>query len=137
MSRIPTSAQHPALPAPPDSPRGVVGFVRRHPLGAFFAWFFTVGQIIAFIPVVADTPLPQHVYIVGSTLLGLLLPTFVITRIVDGPAGVRALWQRAVHVRAAAAWYALALLGIPLLAVLITAALLGTPAGVSPSARAA
>jgi membrane protease YdiL (CAAX protease family) len=92
-----------------------------------------VGQLIAFIPVVADTALPQHVYIVASTLLGLLLPTIVITRIVDGRAGVRALWQRALHVRIAAAWYALAVLAIPLLAVLIAAAFLGAPAGLSPS----
>jgi membrane protease YdiL (CAAX protease family) len=110
-----------------------VRFVHRYPLGAFFAWFFTVGQLIAFIPVVADTPLPQHVYIVASTLLGLLLPTVVITRIIDGPAGVRALRRRAVHVRVPAAWYALAMPAIPLLAVLIAAAFLGTPAGLSPS----
>jgi membrane protease YdiL (CAAX protease family) len=133
VSPIPANAQHTPLPAPSDSRRSIVGFVHRYPLGAFFAWFFTVGQVIAFIPVVADTPLPQQVYIVGSTLLGLLLPTFVITRIVDGPAGVQALWQRVVHVRVAAAWYAVAVLAIPLLAVAIAAAILGTPAGLSPS----
>jgi membrane protease YdiL (CAAX protease family) len=134
MSAIPAGAHPAPQPATSGSRRGLAGFVRRHPLGAFFAWFFTVGQAIAFIPVLADTPLPRHAYIVASTLLGLLLPTLVITRIVDGPAGVRALWHRAVHVRAAASWYALALLAIPLLAVLIAATFLGTPARLSPSA---
>ncbi len=136
MAPVATNAQQTPQPAMPEFRRGFVLFVRRHPLGAFLAWFFTVGQAVAFIPVLADTPLPQHVYIVASTLIGLLLPTFVITRIVDGPTGVRALWQRAAHVRVPAAWYALALLGIPLLAVAIAAACLGTPAGLSPSTLA-
>src|SRR3712207_2308112 len=89
MAPIATNAQHAPPPATSGSGRGVVRFVHRHPLGAFFAWFFTVGQGIAFVPVLADTPLPPHAYIVGSTLIGLLLPTFVITGIVDGPTGVR------------------------------------------------
>jgi membrane protease YdiL (CAAX protease family) len=132
MSTTPVGAPKTPQPATSDPRPGLAGFVGRHPLGTFFAWFFTAGQAVAFIPVVADTPLPQHVYVVASTLIGLLLPTFVITRIVDGPAGVRALWRRAVHVRVAPAWYALALLGIPLLAVAIAAAVLATPAGLSP-----
>jgi membrane protease YdiL (CAAX protease family) len=135
MSAIPADA-HQAPTTPRPGPH-LTGFVRRHPLGAFFAWFFTAGQAIAFIPVVTDTPLPQHVYVVASTLVGLLLPTFVITRIVDGPAGVRALWRRTVHIRASAAWYATALAAVPLLAVVIAAAALGTPAGLSPAALGA
>jgi hypothetical protein len=128
MSAIPTGAHPAPQPATPRSNPGITGLARRHPLGAFFAWFFPVGQIIAFIPVVADAPLPQHVYIVGSTLIGLLLPTVVITWIVDGPAGVRALWRHAVHIRVTASWYAVALPTVPLLAVTIAAAFLGAPA---------
>ena len=108
--------------------------VRAHPVTSLFLWFFTVGQAVAFLPVMADLPVAP--FVVVSTLLGLLLPTLVITRIVDGPAGVRALGQRVVHVRLTASWYALALLAIPLLAVLIAAALLGMPAGLSPPALA-
>ncbi len=136
MAPIATNPHQTPQPAMSEYRRGFVRFLHRHPLGAFFAWFFTVGQAVAFIPVVADTPLPPHAYVVASTLIGLLLPTFVITRVVDGPAGVRALWRRAVHVRVAASWYALALLGIPLLAVAIAAAVLTTPAALSPSALA-
>jgi membrane protease YdiL (CAAX protease family) len=123
-------------PQPPDRPapeRGITGVIRRHPLGVFFAWFFTVGQALAFTPVLIDTGLPAQVFVVASTLIGLLLPTVVITRIVAGRAGVRALWRRAVDVRVSLAWYALALLGLPLLAVVVTAALLGMPADLSPS----
>ncbi len=53
MAPIATNAQHTSPPATSDSGRGIVRFVHRHPLGAFFAWFFTVGQVIAFIPVLA------------------------------------------------------------------------------------
>lgn len=103
---------------------------------AFLAWFFTVGQILAFTPVVFDTGVPPQVFVNGSTLIGLLLPAVVITRIVDGPAGVRALWRRAVHVRVGLGWYALALLAMPLLAVFIAVAILGGPVGLSPSVLA-
>ncbi len=137
MSAIPAGAHKAPQPTTHRPGPGITGVIRRHPLGAFFAWFFTVGQVIAFIPVVTDAPLPQHVYVVASTLVGLLLPTFVITRIVDGPAGVRALRQRTVHIRTSAAWYAVALTAVPLPAVVIAAAVLGIPAGLSPPAFAA
>ena len=129
---------HPTLTPVRAAPEpGMAGVIRRHPLGAFFAWFFTVGQAFAFTPVLFDTGLPAQVFVVASTLVGLLLPTFVITWIVAGRAGVRALWQRAVDVRVSPAWYALALLGLPRLAVAGTAVLLGMPAGLSPSVLAA
>jgi hypothetical protein len=87
-------------------------------LTAFLAWFFTVGQALVFAPVVArhyGVDLPLQVFVV-STLIGLLLPAVVITRIVDGPAGVRQLWRRAVDVWVSARWYALALAGMLVLA---------------------
>lgn len=84
-----------------------------------------------------DLPGPPQLFVVGSTLVGLLLPTLVITRIVDGPAGLRALWRRAVAVRVAAAWYALVLLGLPLVALAITVAVDGLPADLSPAALGA
>jgi uncharacterized protein len=112
-----------------DHKPGPVRFIARHPLSAFFTWFFTVGQAIAFIPVlVDDLPVPPQVFIVASTLVGLLLPAAVITRIVDGPTGLHALWQRAFHVRISLGWYAFALLVVPLTAAAITVAVLGAPA---------
>ena len=110
----------------------LVRFVRRHPLAAFLLWFFTVGQALAFTPVVANASgadLPVQPFVVASTLVGLLLPSLVITRIVDGPAGLRALWARAVKTRAALGWYLLAVLGVPVVALGITFALIGAPTG--------
>jgi hypothetical protein len=58
-------------------------------------WFFPIAWAIAFIPVVAKrtlgVELPQEVFLSGAALLGGLLPVVVITRMVDGPAGLDAL----------------------------------------------
>lgn len=115
----------------PERTGPVVRFVRRRPLLSFILWFFTVGQVLAFFPLIANSSgasLPTQPFIVASTLLGLLLPAAVITRIVDGREGLRALWRRAVDTRVALGWYLLAVLGAPLLAVAIAVGLLGVPA---------
>ena len=79
--------------------RPLARWVRAHPVGAFLAWFFTVGWAIGFIPVVAkralSIDLPFDAFLIASTWLGLLLPAVVITRVVDGPAGVRELRRAA------------------------------------------
>jgi uncharacterized protein len=117
----------------PDQPRNTVaGFVRRRPLTAFLVWFFTVGQALVFTPIVArnyGVQLPPQVFVVASTLVGLLLPAIVITRVTDGPAGVRQLWRRAIDVWVAARWYALALAGMPLLSIVLAVTLFGAPTG--------
>jgi hypothetical protein len=64
----------------------VVGWIRAHPIGAFLAWFFTVGWAVAFIPFVAKraygVEFPSfEPFVIASTWLGLLLPTVVITRL--------------------------------------------------------
>lgn len=108
----------------------VARFVRRRPLTAFLAWFFTVGQALVFAPIVArgyGVELPPQVFVVASTLIGLLLPAVLITWIVDGPAGVRQLWRRAVDVWVGARWYVLALAGMPALATALAVAFFGAP----------
>ncbi len=53
----------------------MIQFIGRHPIAAFFAWFFTVGQVLAFTPVlVGDALGPPQLFICASTLVGLLLP---------------------------------------------------------------
>jgi uncharacterized protein len=104
----------------------VVAFVRRRPLTAFFLWFFTVGQAFAFVPLVVDGPYPQ-VFIDLSTVVGLLLPALVITRIVDGPAALRALLRSSFAWRISPRWYALALLAVPGLAVALALVAAGAP----------
>lgn len=113
-----------------DDGGAVRRFVRRHPLGTFFGWFFTIGQALAFAPVIAEsTPasVPRQTFIVASTLIGLLLPALVITRIVDGPAAMRGLLRRSVAWRRSAVWYLVALLAVPLVALLLAVAVDGVP----------
>ncbi len=109
----------------------VATWVRAHPVAAFLGWFFPVGWAIAFIPVVVKQPfgldLPLEVFLSAATLLGLLLPAVVITRFVDGPAGVQALRRRVFHVRASIGWYALALFAVPITALILAAVLYGMP----------
>jgi membrane protease YdiL (CAAX protease family) len=105
-----------------------VGFVARHPLAAFFGWFFTVGQAFAFAPVVFETGVPHQVFIVGSSMFGLLLPALVITRITEGPDGVRVWAQSLVNWRVSIGWYAFALLAVSAVSVAGTVLLLGPPA---------
>jgi hypothetical protein len=112
-------------------PAGVVAFIRRRPLTSFFLWLFTVGQAFAFAPVVMQwttgvEPAYWQVFVLGSTLVGMLLPAVVITRIVDGPDAVRELWRRAFAVRVPLRWYALTL-ATPLVAIALAALLVGPP----------
>ena len=117
--------------APAPAPAGpVVSFVRRRPLTAFFLWFFTVGQAFAFVPVLVDVPAPQ-VFIDLSTVVGLLLPALVITRVVDGPDALRALLRSSFAWRIAPRWYVLALLVVPGVAVALLAATGTLASGVS------
>ena len=123
-----TTTSSPRPSAPTGS--GVVGFIRRRPLTSYLIWFFTVGQAFAFAPLVARAhhiEVHAQLFIIASTVLGLLLPAVVITRIVDGPEGLRALWARTVHVRVPLRWYALALIGVPVATVALTVVLFGAP----------
>ncbi|SFO78431.1 hypothetical protein SAMN05660464_1171 [Geodermatophilus dictyosporus] len=109
----------------------LVGVVRQHPVASFLAWSFPVGQVIAFQPVVArawyDVDLPTAPFVVLANLVGLLLPAVVVTRVVDGRAGVRALWCRAARVRVPPRWYGLALVVVPVASAATAVALLGPP----------
>ncbi len=72
-------------------------FIRRNPVLSFFLWFFTVGQALAFFPILASIPgreVPAQPFVVASTLIRLLLPAVMITYVVDGKAGLRSLWRR-------------------------------------------
>jgi hypothetical protein len=59
-------------------------FVRRRPVTAFLLWFFTVGQMVAFVPVVAaahGAEVATEPFTIAGTLVGLLLPALVLSRV--------------------------------------------------------
>jgi membrane protease YdiL (CAAX protease family) len=106
-------------------------WVRTHQLTAFLAWFFTIGWGIAFIPLVvqrvSNVDVPVEAFLIAATLVGLLLPTLVMTWLVDGRSGVVALWQRAILVRASLGWYLLAVLAVPVCALALAMLVYGLP----------
>ena len=110
----------------PDHGR-LAGMIRRRPILAFLAWFFTVGQAFAFAPMYVDTPMPDQWFIIGSTLIGLLLPALVITRIVDGPEGLAAMGRRILEIRAPIRIYLVGVALMPLMALGLAVAILGPP----------
>ena len=128
---------HPVLStersATDDAPRRPAGFIRRHPLIAFFAWFTVVGQAFALAPVILaangiDTVVPFQVFIIGSTLFGLLLPALAITGITGGRVAARRMLSSAVRVRAGVPAYILILLGVPVIAITLMTVVGGVPA---------
>jgi membrane protease YdiL (CAAX protease family) len=121
--------------AAPLGNRGV-RWLAGHPVLALVVWFFTVGQAIAFTPVIASSigaHLPEQPFTVASTWLGLLLPAVAITWLVDGPTKTRALLKRLTAVRRPVRWYVLCLAVVPLTSLAITTATLGVPVVASPS----
>jgi len=117
------------------SGRGVVGWVRRHPVGTFLIWTYAVGQPLALTPVVAEKvygiALPTEPFLIAATAVALLLPVLVITWIVDGSQGLRTLRRRMLKVRLPIRWYLLPLVVVPMLVVLPLVLSEGAPAGLS------
>ncbi len=116
-------------------PRQLRDRIARHPVAAFLAWALPVTQALAFTPAVVEdlggVQLPMGPFLVAGTLLGLLLPALVLTRLVDGTTGLRVLWSRVGRVAVPLRWYALALLGVPLVTAAISVAADGPPAELS------
>lgn len=108
--------------------------VTRHPLAAFLVWFATVGQALAFVPVLTD--LPSEPFLIAATFVGLLLPAVVITRIVEGPQGLRALRRRTFRVRVPARWFLFGVIAVPVITAAATVAFAGPPPAVSASGLA-
>ena len=94
-------------------------------------WFFTVGQAIAFVPLIAHrtsgADLPTEPFLLAATFVGLVLPTIVITSITDGKQGLRALRQRTLKVWVPLRWYAFAVVGVPVIIVALWAMVSGPP----------
>ena len=124
--------ENPAITASRDGSR-VVSWVRAHPIVALCVWFYPVAWAIALLPLVVQRPfsveVPQGVFNSAATLLGGILPVIVITRLVDGPAGLVALARRLAVLpsRGAIGWYALVLLALPILCLVLAALIFGPP----------
>src|SRR5919202_2828485 len=114
----------------------VTAWIRNYPVGAFLLWFFTVGWTITFMPLVARRALHMELlfqpFALASNMMGLLLPLVVITHVVDGPEGVHLLLHRLLKVRASVGWYTVALVAVPVTALVLVRSIFG-PSDASPS----
>ena len=130
-----------SVPRGPSTPTtGIAAAVRRHPVSVFLVWFFTVGQAVAFAPLIArwttGVDLPTEPFLLAATAVGLVLPTLVITWITDGVPGLMDLLRRSSKVWFPARWYAFAVVGVPATLVALWAAVSGPPEDMSSSAAA-
>ncbi len=125
------SMQHPIPAVTTATPVGVPalkGWISRHPVLAYLALAYAVCWTIFLFPLLSrgglgilplDAP-PVEVFILLVSVVGLAGSAFVITAIVDGRSGVRLLASRLVRWRVGIQWYAVALFG------LLVTALIGT-----------
>lgn len=112
--------------APPAPPRGLVGWIRRRPLIAFFAlanllswgawtpyvfsenglgvWSFRFPDILGTSQILGVLP---------GAYLGPITAAFLVTAVVDGRAGLRAWARRLWRWKVAPRWYAITLLSVP------------------------
>ena len=103
-------------------------WVAGHPVAALLVWFFTVGQALAFAPVVASSvgrDLPVEPFTTASTWFGLLLPAVYVTWAADGDAGLRSLGRGLRPARAG--WFVAVLVAVPVAGLGIAAVAAGWP----------
>ncbi|GAA4810684.1 type II CAAX endopeptidase family protein [Actinomycetospora chlora] len=115
----------------PDQPTSVParrGLVARHPLTAFFVLAYALSWIVwapwvlgttgaGWLPTTVEPPATGYLN-ATAILLGPTGAALIVTALTDGRAGLRLLGARLVRWRVSVWWYLLALVGVPLLAVL-------------------
>jgi membrane protease YdiL (CAAX protease family) len=103
--------------------RGVRGLAATRPLTVFLALIVGLGWPILAVPGLAHNglipggELPDEPFALAFTLLVLLPAALWVTAATDGRAGVRTLLRRAVKWRFGIGWYAVVLLGLPIIAI--------------------
>jgi pimeloyl-ACP methyl ester carboxylesterase/membrane protease YdiL (CAAX protease family) len=100
--------------------RALTVFVRRHPVLAYAVLTFGIswggvllaigGSLASATSATAD---PRFAVAVVAMLAGPPVSALLLTALLDGPAGLAALWRRVVTWRVPARWYAVALLAAP------------------------
>ena len=102
---------------------GAVSFVGRHPVGSYlvlaFAIFWASRMPVLFFGA------PPRPFSATGAILGLALPAVLVTAATDGRVGVRDLLRRMLRWRVGIGWYLLAMLSIPVGALLLAPLFLG------------
>jgi uncharacterized protein len=98
-------------------------FVVRHPVASYLISAYAIFWA-CWMPVLLLGAPPRLLSALGA-IAGLALPAFLVTAATDGRAGVRDLLRRTVRWRVGVGWYLLAMLAIPLGALLLAPLVLG------------
>jgi uncharacterized protein len=119
------AATAPAPHQPAANRSGLLGsFVRRHPMASFllaaYVIFWATWMPVLFLGA------PPRLFSSLGAILGLALPAFLVTAITNGKAGVRDLLHRTLRWRVGIGWYLLAVLAIPVGALLLAPPFLGS-----------
>ena len=117
-----TAIQQPA----PYSP--LRRLVARHPVAAFLIMAYTITSAFALPPIRTRLDiLPPELpfWDVLATLFGVGLPAFLVVAAAEGRTGVRDLASRCLRWRVGARWYFVAILGIPIAALLCASVIFG------------
>jgi uncharacterized protein len=112
-------------PAPHSALRRLVA---RHPVAAFLAMVYALNTAVAVVPVLTRRdilPFGLAPYDSLGHIFGVALPAFLVVAAMHGRDGVRDLAQRSLRWRVGVRWYLVALLGVPVAAVLCASALFG------------
>jgi CAAX protease family protein len=104
---------------------GLKGLAARRPLTVFLiialglSWLIVAVPVLAFYRVIPGANLPVEIFALAATLLGLLPAALWVTWVTDGRAGLRALFARVFRWRFSIGWWAVILLGQPVIALLL------------------
>jgi uncharacterized protein len=110
---------------------GLVQTMRSHPVVSFFllayalTWGLWLPVLLLHLPTISQLSHTPTNYILPGIALGVTGSAFLMTALTQGKAGVLRLLRRFVLWRVGLQWYAFAILGIPLIEVLIGFALPG------------
>src|SRR3982750_954238 len=115
--------------SPPFVPagRGLRGVVARHPVPAMLVMMFAVSWAVLIPPALAGIDLVP-VFLLATVLFAQLLPAVLVTAAVGGRPAVRELFSRVFRWRVSVVWYLVALLAIPVTALLLSVVFFGTGA---------
>jgi uncharacterized protein len=102
---------------------GIRSVVARHPVAAMLIAMFTISYALLIPPALAGLPLEP--FLLGVIFLGQLLPAVLVTAAIGGRPAVRELFRRVFRWRVHLVWYLVALLVIPVVALLGSALVFG------------
>jgi membrane protease YdiL (CAAX protease family) len=107
----------------PRAAGGIRSLIAGHPVAAMLIAMFTISYALLIPPALAGLPLEP--FLLGVIFLGQLLPAVLVTAAMGGRPAVRELFGRVFRWRVRVVWYLVALLAIPVVALLASAVLFG------------